>query len=710
MRFVVRFASFVISLSAMLPLVTVCALVSVASMPTVAQAQGRVRPAFSPTLKRGMKMHGTVRLQIVARRDGLSHEFAPIGRGGWVATVRINGHPLRSVSRLPAVVEWNTREWGDGVHEVLVSVQNGGAEVRVEGAQVIVDNAGADTEEEFRLAKNQAQTQSTLDAPALVLTVPTEAKRTLAPARITASPNLRQARATALLRSGNRLYMGLPDGGIAYFSTSIAKPSGTVVRLSGGGGPVANLAVVNGQVWWTTGDGRCVYAYNEKGRTVTRYIVTATLAPPKPTVPPALAWTEEPLDGAQETMPPAPTPKPKPVVSAKPSGWVRRIASLNGRVLLIGDAGVAHVLNAKTGNLTDIAQTDLLPNYALVRSDGIPAHLYVTEGGPKREPFIVSVARWTKARQDSYERNPLYVNESGVPPRFKRYEVFAWHKEKRGWVLDLIRPTDATPQQPAQVYIGAVNGGMVLATAEREGPEFHGLFGGAMLHYDALHDFSYKQSPSMPSSTDRIAFSESGVWWEQRGIVFHANPQTGGRSAFLPWNVPGGTGAVLALAPDENGVWVATTSSGIRYIRPGKPSTTDGYNGYVRARLGSETLQPPTTRDTRIADAMEIWQGTRYVWGGQSLSGTDCSGYVMRMHQVAGVSIPRTSSQMRSSGQGRRVRDELRWGDTLVYPGHCALYIGDGKTSETVGGSRGGSVSSSSVWIRSNVVVRRFLK
>jgi cell wall-associated NlpC family hydrolase len=200
------------------------------------------------------------------------------------------------------------------------------------------------------------------------------------------------------------------------------------------------------------------------------------------------------------------------------------------------------------------------------------------------------------------------------------------------------------------------------------------------------------------------------VWWEQRGIVFRGDARTGARDCFLPWNVPGGTGAVLAMAADERGIWVATTSAGVRRIRPGRPSTADGYNGYVRARLGGSTLHPPTPHGGRVALAIEEWQGVPYVWGGQSRSGTDCSGFVMRMHQVAGVSIPRTSAAMRRSTAGRRVRDELRWGDTLVYPGHVAIYLGDGRTAETVGGSRGGSVSHSSVWIRSNVVVRRFLR
>ncbi|MBC8138642.1 MAG: hypothetical protein H8F28_22410, partial [Fibrella sp.] len=49
---------------------------------------------------------------------------------------------------------------------------------------------------------------------------------------------------------------------------------------------------------------------------------------------------------------------------------------------------------------------------------------------------------------------------------------------------------------------------------------------------------------------------------------------------------------------------------------------------------------------------------------------------------------------------------------TLVYPGHVALYIGNGRTGETVGGSStstNGSVSKSTIWRRRNVIVKRFL-
>jgi cell wall-associated NlpC family hydrolase len=384
---------------------------------------------------------------------------------------------------------------------------------------------------------------------------------------------------------------------------------------------------------------------------------------------------------------------------------VRRVALLRRRVLLLGDEGAARVLDPRTGALTAPTADSfpgLLPAEALASSgDGGPApRLYVAASPATAEgkPGPALVVALTPAPR------PDGANGAPSDGRWRRWRLRAWRSGADGsWRPAADFATDADPDRAASSCVAAAPD--ALATAEREGPRC--CAPGAA----APCDLPFALSPGMPSSTDKVAVGPGGgrVWWEQRGIVFGADPRTGARECYLPWNVPGGTGAVLALAADENGAWVATMSAGVRRIRPGRPNAGDGYDGYVRARLGAGTLVPPSARAARVAAAIDAWQGTRYVWGGQSRSGTDCSGFLMRMHQVGGVSIPRTTAEMRRSSAGRRVRDELRWGDTLVYPGHCAMYVGDGRTAETVGGSRDGSVSHSSVWVRGNVVVRRFL-
>ena len=70
--------------------------------------------------------------------------------------------------------------------------------------------------------------------------------------------------------------------------------------------------------------------------------------------------------------------------------------------------------------------------------------------------------------------------------------------------------------------------------------------------------------------------------------------------------------------------------------------------------------------------------GNPYVYGGSSLTnGTDCSGFVMSCYNAFGVSLPHSSSAMRSVGYGVSY-DEMQPGDIVCYSGHVGIYAGNG--------------------------------
>lgn len=72
--------------------------------------------------------------------------------------------------------------------------------------------------------------------------------------------------------------------------------------------------------------------------------------------------------------------------------------------------------------------------------------------------------------------------------------------------------------------------------------------------------------------------------------------------------------------------------------------------------------------------------GNPYVYGGTSLTnGTDCSGFVMRVYENFGVSLPRTSSSQRGSGYDVGGIDNAQPGDIVCYSGHVGIYIGNGQ-------------------------------
>ncbi len=72
--------------------------------------------------------------------------------------------------------------------------------------------------------------------------------------------------------------------------------------------------------------------------------------------------------------------------------------------------------------------------------------------------------------------------------------------------------------------------------------------------------------------------------------------------------------------------------------------------------------------------------GNPYVYGGSSLTnGTDCSGFVMSVYSNFGVSLPHSSSALRSKGYDVGGIQNAQPGDIVCYSGHVGLYMGNGQ-------------------------------
>ena len=91
-----------------------------------------------------------------------------------------------------------------------------------------------------------------------------------------------------------------------------------------------------------------------------------------------------------------------------------------------------------------------------------------------------------------------------------------------------------------------------------------------------------------------------------------------------------------------------------------------------------------STSGNAIVDSARAALGTPYAWGESSLSGMDCSGLVAYAYGQAGIDVPRTSSQQAAAGQSIS-QSELQPGDLVVWPGHVAIYSGDGKIIDASG-------------------------
>ena len=85
---------------------------------------------------------------------------------------------------------------------------------------------------------------------------------------------------------------------------------------------------------------------------------------------------------------------------------------------------------------------------------------------------------------------------------------------------------------------------------------------------------------------------------------------------------------------------------------------------------------PSDSNGQAVVNYASQFVGNPYVYGGSSLTnGTDCSGFVMSVYAQFGISLPHSSSAMRSVGYGVSTSD-MQPGDIICYSGHVAIYCG----------------------------------
>ena len=110
-----------------------------------------------------------------------------------------------------------------------------------------------------------------------------------------------------------------------------------------------------------------------------------------------------------------------------------------------------------------------------------------------------------------------------------------------------------------------------------------------------------------------------------------------------------------------------------------KPSTAGGY-------LNDPSYDPAFTSKVSGEELVKYalqFVGNPYKWGGNSLTnGCDCSGFVNLIYKHFGFkNVPRQSQEFKSYGQPVAFQN-LKAGDIVIYPGHVAIYIGNGKIVE----------------------------
>lgn len=118
-----------------------------------------------------------------------------------------------------------------------------------------------------------------------------------------------------------------------------------------------------------------------------------------------------------------------------------------------------------------------------------------------------------------------------------------------------------------------------------------------------------------------------------------------------------------------------------------------GTEGYIRSDFLDLTKESTTSASSGsgIVDTAMQHLGTRYVYGGASPKGFDCSGFTMYVYSQHSYSLPHTATGQWQSGLGSRVYSigELQPGDLVFFNdpsrnagkacSHAGIYVGGGQ-------------------------------
>lgn len=105
------------------------------------------------------------------------------------------------------------------------------------------------------------------------------------------------------------------------------------------------------------------------------------------------------------------------------------------------------------------------------------------------------------------------------------------------------------------------------------------------------------------------------------------------------------------------------------------------------AKKAGETYHISNADRKKLLEDAKYFKGGKYVWGGTTPQGFDCSGYVQYLYKKHNVNLPRTAYAQSKRGEAVHIND-LQKGDLLFFltdkkrgipVTHVGIYLGNGK-------------------------------
>ena len=196
-----------------------------------------------------------------------------------------------------------------------------------------------------------------------------------------------------------------------------------------------------------------------------------------------------------------------------------------------------------------------------------------------------------------------------------------------------------------------------------------------------------------PEQTTQPAVSKAAYISSNASAHFRSGPSTSSQSlGKLPKNTK------ITITGEENGWYKVSYNGKEGYISKslvteGEPPATTSSRSQEEPRSATTTTAQASSNN--VVQVAESYEGSRYVSGGSSPSGFDCSGFTQYVYGKCGITLSRTSYTQATQGTAVG-KSELQPGDLLLFHyygsssiGHVGIYVGNGKFIHAANSNRG---------------------
>ena len=119
-----------------------------------------------------------------------------------------------------------------------------------------------------------------------------------------------------------------------------------------------------------------------------------------------------------------------------------------------------------------------------------------------------------------------------------------------------------------------------------------------------------------------------------------------------------------------------------------KISILDDKNNFIQTKNGwilKKNIKPINFRKKHFLDNIKLYLNTKYLWGGNSPKGLDCSALVQELLKFNNIYCPRDSKDQKKFFRKEISIKNIRKGDLLFWKGHVAIALSNKKLVHAFG-------------------------